>query len=78
MTISLSIGLVIFMYFGDTLSSIFEQIKWLGRFTVFNYIPLVETIKHDKVMVGNALLIMLSSVVFFTIALWGFRKIDVK
>jgi len=77
-TISLSIGLVIFMYFGDTLSGIFEQIKWLGTFTVFNYIPLVETIKQDNVMVGNALLIMLFSAVFFTIALWGFRRVDVK
>ena len=77
-TISLSIGLVIFMYFGDTLSSIFDQIRWLGRLTVFNYIPLVETIKNDNVMVGNALLIMLSSVVFFAIALWAFRRIDVK
>ncbi len=77
-TISVSIALVIFMYFGDTLSGIFEPIKWLGAFTVFNYIPLVETIKQDNVMVGNALLIMLFSAVFFAIALWGFRRVDVK
>ena len=78
LNISVSIGLVIFMYFGDTLSNSFEVISWVGKFSVFHYIPLVQTIVEERVVVGNSILIMLLSLGLLAIGMLIFRKVDVK
>jgi len=74
---SLSVGVVLFMYFGDTLGRSFEHLGWLAKISIFNYIPLVDTIKNDRIYTLNSLIIIAVGLGFMSIAYWLFEKMDV-
>jgi len=74
---SISIGVVLFMYFGDTLGRSFDGLGWLAKISIFNYIPLVDTIKNDQIYILNSLIIILIGLGFMSIAYWLFEKMDV-
>ena len=75
---SISIGLIIFMYFGDSLGRSFENLEWMSIISIFRYIPLIDTIKNNQIMLGNALTIMLISAIFLFAGAWVFKKTDIK
>ncbi|AKI97368.1 ABC transporter permease subunit [Kosmotoga pacifica] len=75
---SITIGLTIFMYFGDSLGRSFENLKWMSIISIFRYIPLIDTIKNNQMMLGNAFIIMLISMIFLFTGAWVFSKTDIK
>ncbi|MFP4461495.1 MAG: ABC transporter permease subunit [Thermotogota bacterium] len=78
LNISISIGIIIFMYFGDTLGRSFESVSWLAKMSIFNYIPLADTIIHEKMYLTNAIIISLIGLLFFAAGYFVFRKSDIE
>ncbi|OAA29149.1 hypothetical protein AT15_03935 [Kosmotoga arenicorallina S304] len=75
---SISIGLIIFMYFGDSLGRSFENLEWMSIISIFRYIPLIDTIKNNQIMLGNSLIIILISGVFLLAGGLIFSRTDIK
>src|SRR6056297_684023 len=78
LNISISVGIIIFMYFGDSLGRSFESISWLSKMTIFHYIPLAETIINERMYLTNAIIISLIGVVLFIAGFLVFKKSDIE
>ena len=75
---TVSIGIIFFMYFGDSLGRSFDNLEILSKISIFNYIPLADTIVNEKMYWENSLLIIISGLLLYIIAYIIFRKIDIK
>ncbi len=75
---SISIGITIFMYFGDSLGRSFESVNWLAKISIFNYIPLADTVINDRMYLMNSIIIMILGIIMYTIAYFIFDKSDIK
>jgi ABC-2 type transport system permease protein len=78
LNISISIGIIIFMYFGDSLGRSFESVSWLAKMSIFNYIPLADTIINEKMYLTNAVIISLIGLLFFVVGFLVFDKSDIE
>ncbi len=78
LNISISVGFIIFMYFGDSLGRSFESISWLSKITIFHYIPLAETIINEQMFLTNAIIISLIGLLFFIAGYIVFKKSDIE
>ena len=78
LNISISVGIIIFMYFGDSLGRSFESIAWLSKITIFHYIPLAETIINERMYLTNAIIISLIGVLLFIAGYFVFKKSDIE
>src|SRR6056297_2292297 len=76
--ISISIGIIIFMYFGDSLGRSFESVIWLAKMSIFNYIPLAETIIHERMYFSNAIIISLIGLLLFLSGFFVFNRSDIE
>jgi len=72
------VGIIIFMYFGDSLGRSFESIAWLSKITIFHYIPLAETIINERMYLTNAIIISLIGVLLFIAGYFVFKKSDIE
>ncbi|ACR79190.1 ABC transporter permease subunit [Kosmotoga olearia] len=77
LTTSLTLGILIFMYFGNSLSSVNKNLAWMGKISVFHYLPLIDTVVKEKIFVSNALVIILVALLIFYGALEFFKRKDV-
>lgn len=75
---AISIGLTIFMYFGDSLGRSFDHLKWMAKISIFHYIPLADTIIDEKIFLGNSLMIMAVGGAVLLLSSWVFNKTDVS
>jgi ABC-2 type transport system permease protein len=75
---SISIGITIFMYFGDSFGRSFESVSWLAKMSIFNYIPLADTVMNDRMYLLNSIIIIILGLVMFTAAFFVFDKSDIK
>jgi len=78
LNITISLGLTIFMYFGSTLAQSYESIKAIGKISIFTYIPLIDTIKENKIFWTNSFFIIIISVLIFILSSYIFNKREVK
>ena len=77
LTTSLTLGILIFMYFGNSLASVVKKLEWMGKISVFHYLPLIDTIVKEKIFVSNALIIIFVALLIFYGALEVFKRKDV-
>lgn len=75
---SISIGITIFMYFGDSLGRSFESVGWLAKISIFNYIPLADTVINNRMYLLNSIIIIMLGLVMYTIAYFIFDNSDIK
>ncbi|TYB86476.1 MAG: ABC transporter permease subunit [Kosmotoga sp.] len=75
---AISIGLTIFMYFGDSLGRSFDHLKWMAKISIFHYIPLADTVIDEKIFLGNSLIIMAIGGVVLLFSSWVFNNTDVS
>jgi len=75
---TVSIGIIFFMYFGDSLGRSFENMEILSKISIFNYIPLADTIVNERMYWENSLFVIIFGLIFFVIAYFIFRKLDIK
>ena len=78
LNIIVSVGIVIFMYFGDSLGRSLENLKLLSRISIFNYIPLADTVISGKMFWQNSLVIIAIGLMFYFVAYIIFRNLDIK
>lgn len=77
LTTSLSLGILIFMYFGNALFSMIEKLKWLEKICVFHYLPLVDTIVERRVFIINVFTIIVVSLGILLLSQRIFEKEDI-
>jgi ABC-2 type transport system permease protein len=74
----ISIGILIFMYFGDTMANMIDATSWIKYFSIFHYIPLMETVLEEKVFWINSLLIILISLGIYYFSYYLFKNKDIN
>ncbi|MGM0641367.1 MAG: ABC transporter permease subunit [Thermotogota bacterium] len=74
----ISVGILIFMYFGDTMANMISSTSWIKYFSIFHYIPLVETVLEDKVFWINSLFIILISLGIYYFSYYLFKNKDIN
>lgn len=77
LNISISIGIIVFMYFGELLGRNYKGIFWLSRISIFYYIPLIDTIVNETMYLANAIMISLIGLLFFIAGFFVFNKSDI-
>jgi len=77
LTTSISLGILIFMYFGNALASTIEKIRWLEKICVFHYLPLTDTIVKRQIFGMNALMIIVVSMGILFVSQKIFEREDI-
>lgn len=77
LTTSISLGILIFMYFGNALASTIEKIRWLEKICVFHYLPLTDTIVKRQIFGMNALMIIVVSLGILLVSQKIFEREDI-
>lgn len=78
LTNSLSLGILFFMYFASTVTKGVENTEFLRKISIFNYMPIIETIKNLKIYYLNSFLILLISLFIIISSLFVFHKQDIN
>ena len=74
----ISVGILIFMYFGDTMANMISATSWIKYFSIFHYIPLMETVLEDKVFWMNSIFIILISIGIYYFSYYLFKNKDIN
>jgi ABC-2 type transport system permease protein len=75
---TVSLALIIFMYFGASLAETFKVTSWIGWLSIFKFIPLMDTVKEGKIFWENSLLIFLISLAGVFLCAWIFNRKEIK
>jgi len=78
LNITISIGIIVFMYFGEVLGKNFGSVSLLSKISIFHYIPLIDTVINEKMYLLNAIVISLIGLLFFAFGLFIFKKSDIE
>jgi ABC-2 type transport system permease protein len=76
--LGISLSILIFMYFGDTMAKTIEATSWIKYFSIFNYIPLMETVLEEKIFWVNSLIILLISFGIYYFSYYLFKNKDIN
>lgn len=74
----ISIGILIFMYFGDTMANIISATSWIKYFSIFHYMSLTDTVLKENVYWFNSIIIILISFGIFYFGYYLFKKRDIN
>lgn len=77
LNLGISIFVLIFMYFGDTLARMRESTEFLTKLSIYNYIPLADTILDNEIKILNSFFIIVLSLIIFLISYIIFKKKDI-
>jgi ABC-2 type transport system permease protein len=74
----ISLAVVIYMYFGNTLAKMSEKLILISRMSIYNYIPITDTIIEGKFYYVNGLFIIFISLILMAVSYLIFIKKDIK
>jgi len=76
-TIGISIGVLVAMWLADVLGNISDKAEWLKGLSLFHYWKPAAAIDDLSVPSESWLVFAVPAVLFFAVAVWGFRRRDV-
>jgi len=76
-TIGISIGVLVAMWLADVLGNISDKAEWLKTLSLFHYWKPAAAIDDLSVSAESWFVFGVPAVLFFAVAVWGFRRRDV-